>query len=404
MPREDVHAHLDRVRGGRGGTSRREQGIDYDLIHAHYWLSGVAGLAPARALGRAARADVPHAGPAQEHGGADGRPSSSPSCASPRSRASSRRPTASWPPTWWSGRTSSGTTARAAERIAVIPCGVDTELFQPMDRAAAKDLLELPPGARCCSTWGGCSRSRGSRRCSTPWSRLPEATAAHRRRRSGRARRRHTAPRCAAQVAALGLERRVRFLGRPAPAPAPPLLRRRRRHGDAVVLRVVRHGGARGHGVRQPRRRLARGRAHHDGAGRRDRPPRAGGRSGRARRPPRARCSPTPRRARGSAARPRAGPPSTAGRAWPRRCVSSIRPSSPRPSSTWARAAASRRAGAARTRPGGRRRRGHHRSEHGLSVCAGARGLRRSSDMLQGVKAPPNIASPITVSPYRRPS
>ena len=24
---------------------RREQGLEYDLIHAHYWLSGVAGLA-----------------------------------------------------------------------------------------------------------------------------------------------------------------------------------------------------------------------------------------------------------------------------------------------------------------------------------------------------------------------
>jgi D-inositol-3-phosphate glycosyltransferase len=32
-----------------------------------------------------------------------------------------------------------------SERIAVIPCGVDTDLFQPMDPAKAKDLLELPP-------------------------------------------------------------------------------------------------------------------------------------------------------------------------------------------------------------------------------------------------------------------
>jgi D-inositol-3-phosphate glycosyltransferase len=32
-----------------------------------------------------------------------------------------------------------------AERISVIPCGVDTDLFQPMDPAKAKDLLELPP-------------------------------------------------------------------------------------------------------------------------------------------------------------------------------------------------------------------------------------------------------------------
>src|SRR5207247_7491413 len=33
----------------------------------------------------------------------------------------------------------------ASEPIAVIPCGVDTELFQPMSQSTAKDLLELPP-------------------------------------------------------------------------------------------------------------------------------------------------------------------------------------------------------------------------------------------------------------------
>src|SRR5215475_9947115 len=33
----------------------------------------------------------------------------------------------------------------SAENISVIPCGVDTELFQPMSQTAAKDLLELPP-------------------------------------------------------------------------------------------------------------------------------------------------------------------------------------------------------------------------------------------------------------------
>jgi D-inositol-3-phosphate glycosyltransferase len=32
-----------------------------------------------------------------------------------------------------------------AERVAVIPCGVDTDLFQPMARPTAKDLLELGP-------------------------------------------------------------------------------------------------------------------------------------------------------------------------------------------------------------------------------------------------------------------
>ena len=144
MPREALHAHLDEFAAGAEAFAR-EQGLRYDLIHSHYWLSGVAGLrlrerwgAPlvhmfhtlgrlknevARDAGRA-RARAPHRR-GDPHRGA--------------------RPIASWPPTWWSGRTSSGTTARAAERVAVIPCGVDTELFQPMDPAKARDLLELPP-------------------------------------------------------------------------------------------------------------------------------------------------------------------------------------------------------------------------------------------------------------------
>ena len=44
MPREDVHAHLDRFVAGVE-EFREEEGAAYDLIHAHYWLSGVAGLA-----------------------------------------------------------------------------------------------------------------------------------------------------------------------------------------------------------------------------------------------------------------------------------------------------------------------------------------------------------------------
>ena len=41
MPREEVHAHLgDFVAGVE--QFRREQGLEYDLIHAHYWLWGEA--------------------------------------------------------------------------------------------------------------------------------------------------------------------------------------------------------------------------------------------------------------------------------------------------------------------------------------------------------------------------
>jgi len=43
MPREALHAYLDEFAAGAEAFAR-EQGIRYDLIHSHYWLSGVAGL------------------------------------------------------------------------------------------------------------------------------------------------------------------------------------------------------------------------------------------------------------------------------------------------------------------------------------------------------------------------
>src|SRR6266481_3646284 len=43
MPREAIHPHLDQFAAGVEDFAR-ESGIAYDLIHSHYWLSGVAGL------------------------------------------------------------------------------------------------------------------------------------------------------------------------------------------------------------------------------------------------------------------------------------------------------------------------------------------------------------------------
>ncbi|HEV8143734.1 MAG TPA: glycosyltransferase, partial [Methylomirabilota bacterium] len=44
MPRERIYDHLDEFVDGVEAW-RIASGIDYDLIHAHYWLSGVVGLA-----------------------------------------------------------------------------------------------------------------------------------------------------------------------------------------------------------------------------------------------------------------------------------------------------------------------------------------------------------------------
>src|SRR5438105_3920273 len=44
LPRAEVHAYLDEFVDGVDAW-RLTRGAEYDLIHAHYWLSGVAALA-----------------------------------------------------------------------------------------------------------------------------------------------------------------------------------------------------------------------------------------------------------------------------------------------------------------------------------------------------------------------
>jgi len=143
MPREAVHGHLDELVDGVE-RFRRAEGLRYDLIHAHYWLSGVAGLT-LRARWHAPLVQMFHT-----LGRLKNTVAQSPTEVEPELRideesrivAEADRVVAANVVerahlVWYYG-------ARA-ERVHVIPCGVDTELFQPMDRAAAKELLELGP-------------------------------------------------------------------------------------------------------------------------------------------------------------------------------------------------------------------------------------------------------------------
>jgi D-inositol-3-phosphate glycosyltransferase len=143
MPREAVHAHLDQFATGIEEFAR-ESGITYDLIHSHYWLSGVAGLRLREKWG------APLVQMFHTLGRLKNTVAQSPAEIEPALRleeearivAEADRIVAANVVerahlVWHYG-------ARA-DRIAVIPCGVDTELFQPMDPAKAKDLLELPP-------------------------------------------------------------------------------------------------------------------------------------------------------------------------------------------------------------------------------------------------------------------
>jgi D-inositol-3-phosphate glycosyltransferase len=141
MPREKVYDHLDEFVEGVEAF-RIDHGIDYDLIHGHYWLSGAAGLAlrerwgvplvqmfhtlgrlknDATRNGAEREPDLRIAEEARIVGAAD--------------------------------RLVAATVVERAHlmshygadvaRIAVIPCGVDTELFAPGDQAAARAALEL---------------------------------------------------------------------------------------------------------------------------------------------------------------------------------------------------------------------------------------------------------------------
>ncbi len=109
MARERLYDHLDEFIEGVEGW-RIARAAEYDLIHAHYWLSGVVGLA------LRARWSLPVFQMFHTLG---------------RLKNGVARERAEWEP---------------ADRITVVPCGVDTTLFTPMLQAEARALLDLDIG------------------------------------------------------------------------------------------------------------------------------------------------------------------------------------------------------------------------------------------------------------------
>jgi len=140
MPRERVVDHLDDFVDG--ADAWRIADGDYDLIHAHYWLSGAAGLAlrgrwgaPVlqmfHTLGRLKNRVAPAA--------AEREPAARIAAEERIIRSADRIVAANVVE-----RAHLGLYYGAdPRRVAVIPCGVDTELFAPRDRQAARRALGL---------------------------------------------------------------------------------------------------------------------------------------------------------------------------------------------------------------------------------------------------------------------
>ena len=162
MARERVHDHLDEFVDGVEAW-RIAHGIDYDLIHAHYWLSGVGRAGAARALGRAAacRCSTRWAGSrtGAARDGAELEPALRIAEETRIVGAADRIVAASVRRARAPRRAHYGADPA---RIAVIPCGVDTDAVHARRPAPRPAPRSGSTTGRGCSTSGASRRSRGS--------------------------------------------------------------------------------------------------------------------------------------------------------------------------------------------------------------------------------------------------
>jgi D-inositol-3-phosphate glycosyltransferase len=141
MARERVWDHLDEFVDGVEGF-RIAHGLDYDLIHAHYWLSGSVGLALRERWGVPLVQMFHTLGRLKNdatRNGADLEPALR-IAEETRIVANADRLVAA---TVVERAHLAGHYGADPARVAVIPCGVDTELFVPGDQAAARAALGL---------------------------------------------------------------------------------------------------------------------------------------------------------------------------------------------------------------------------------------------------------------------
>jgi D-inositol-3-phosphate glycosyltransferase len=138
-----VHRHLEEFREGVEAW-RIAQGVEYDLIHAHYWLSGAVAL-PLRERWGAPVVQMFHTLGRLKNDAArtleDREPELRIAEEARIMEATDRIVAASPVESEYLARYH-GVDRR---RIAVVPCGVDTELFRPGSQTEARAALDLPP-------------------------------------------------------------------------------------------------------------------------------------------------------------------------------------------------------------------------------------------------------------------
>jgi D-inositol-3-phosphate glycosyltransferase len=144
MPREDVYRHLDEFVDALDAW-RLQDGGEYDLVHGHYWLSGLAGLR------LRARWGSPLIQMFHTLGQLKNSVARTADELEPELRIASETGIVAAADRIIAANAVERTHLAAyygasPERVAVIPCGVDTDLFRPADPAGAKAALGVPDG------------------------------------------------------------------------------------------------------------------------------------------------------------------------------------------------------------------------------------------------------------------
>ena len=142
MAREAIHDHLDEFVDGVEAW-RSQAGVDYDLVHAHYWLSGVVGLTLRERWG-VPMLQMFHTLGRFKNGAARRLADLEPSVRLDEEQRIVRHADGIVAASVVERRALVGDYGAEAGRTTVIPCGVDTALFHPGDRETARARIGAP--------------------------------------------------------------------------------------------------------------------------------------------------------------------------------------------------------------------------------------------------------------------